>query len=324
MSCGRATLASAPKQRFHKTNSVGMTKISELSSLFHALSSEDWRGARVAAEAIASAEERAGHHTAAARLRGALSSTGPRPEAESGAVGIPTLVAMPEILSRLPDAELSDVELTKAARDAVQEVLKEHRHRSKLLAHDLRPRSRLFFFGPPGCGKTLTARALGTALHVPTFVVRFDALVGSYLGQTSIRLREVFRYAEAQPSVIVIDEIDAVGRQRGRTADVGEMDRIVISLMQQLELVQPATMLIAASNLVEHLDPALLRRFDLTLEFPKPSHAQLTSFAESQAKARRLKLGKSLRGDIAKTKTFAEVEKLIESEHRRSLLRNVI
>jgi len=300
-----------------------MTKISDLSNLFQALSSEDWRGARVAADAIASGEERAGHHSAATRLRGALSSTGPRADAEPGAIGIPTLVAMPDMLSRLPEASLSDIELTNAGRKAVTEILKEHRHRSKLLAHDLRPRSRLFFFGPPGCGKTLTARALGTALDVPTFVVRFDALVGSYLGQTSIRLREVFRFAESHPSVIVLDEIDAVGRQRGRTADVGEMDRIVISLMQQLELVQPATMLIAASNLVGHLDPALLRRFDIALEFPQPSRAHLVKFAENHAKARGLKVTRGLRTHVAKTQTFADVEKLLESEQRRTLLLNV-
>jgi SpoVK/Ycf46/Vps4 family AAA+-type ATPase len=300
-----------------------MTKISELSNLFQALSSEDWRGARVAAEAIASGEERAGHHSAATRLRGALSSTGPRPDAEPGTIGISALVAMPDMLSRLPDASLSDIELTNAGRNTVTEILKEHRHRSTLLAHHLRPRSRLFFFGPPGCGKTLTARALGTALNVPTFVVRFDALVGSYLGQTSIRLREIFRFAESHPSVIVLDEIDAVGRQRGRTADVGEMDRIVISLMQQLELVQPATMLIAASNLMGHLDPALLRRFDVALEFPEPSQAQLVEFAASHAKARGLKITKALRRQVTKTRTFAEVEKLLESEHRRTLLRNV-
>jgi SpoVK/Ycf46/Vps4 family AAA+-type ATPase len=226
-------------------------------------------------------------------------------------------------LSRLPDASLDDVELAKAAHDALREVLKEHRHRSRLLAHDLRPRTRLFFFGPPGCGKTLTARALGTSLGVPTYVVRFDALVGSYLGQTSIRLREIFRFAESQPSVIVIDEIDAVGRHRGRTADVGEMDRVVISLMQQLELVQPATMIIAASNLAEHLDSALLRRFDFTLEFPRPPRSQLSDFAKHQAKARGLKLPRGLLATIGKATTFAEVEKLIESEHRRMLLRNV-
>lgn len=300
-----------------------MTKISDLSNLFQALSAEDWRGARVAAESIASAEERAGHHGAATRLRGALSSTGPRADAEPGAVSIPAFVAMPDILSRLPEANLEDVELTRPARAVIEEVLKEHRYRTKLLAHDLRPRARLFFYGPPGCGKTLTARALGTSLGVPTFVVRFDALVGSYLGQTSIRLREVFRFAESQPSVIVIDEIDAVGRQRGRTSDVGEMDRVVISLMQQLELAQPATMLIAASNLAEHLDPALLRRFDFTLEFPWPSRAQILAFAEHQTKARNLKLGRSLREAVGKAQTFAEVEKLIESEHRRTLLRNV-
>lgn len=299
-----------------------MTKISDLSNLFHALSAEDWSGARVAAETIASAEERAGHHGAATRLRGALSSTGPRADAEPGVVGIPTLVSMPDILSRLPEASLDDVELSKSAHDALHEVLKEHRHRSQLRAHDLRPRARLFFFGPPGCGKTLTARALGTSLGVPTFVVRFDALVGSYLGQTSIRLREVFRFAESQPSVIVIDEIDAVGRHRGRTADVGEMDRVVISLMQQLELVQPATMLIAASNLAEHLDPALLRRFDFTLEFPRPPRSQLSDFAKHQAKARHLKLSKSVLAAVGKATTFADVERIVESEHRRTLLRH--
>lgn len=299
-----------------------MTKISDLSNLFQALSSEDWRGARNAAEAIASSQERAGHHSAAARLRGALSSTGPRSAGEPR-IDVPSLVGMPDMLSRLPEARLPEVELTKHGRDTIREVLKEHRHRSKLLAHDLKPRSRLFFHGPPGCGKTLTARALGSELNVPTFMVRFDALVGSYLGQTSIRLREVFRFAESQPSVIVIDEIDAVGRQRGRSAEVGEIDRVVISLMQQLELVQPATMVIAASNLVDQLDPALLRRFDLALEFPQPSRVQLRAFAEVHAKARRLKLSRSLLGSLNKTETFAEVEKVLESEHRRALLRNV-
>ena len=300
-----------------------MTKISELSSLFRALSSEDWKGARVAAQSIATAEERAGHHTAAARLRGALASTGPRDESKSGSVDIPLLVTIPDMLSILPEAQLRDVELTKAARCVVNEILKEHRHRSKLIAHELRPRSRLFFYGPPGCGKTLTARALGSALGVPTLVVRFDALVGAYLGQTSIRLREVFRYAESHRSVILIDEIDAVGRQRGRSTDVGEMDRIVVSLMQQLELVQPATMLIAASNLVTHLDTALLRRFDVALEFPQPSKTQLGAFAESQARARNLKIGSALRAAVTNARTFVAVEKLIESEHRRSILSNV-
>jgi len=244
-------------------------------------------------------------------------------DTETGTIGAPSLVGIPEILSRLPQATLRDVALTKSARSVIEEILKEHRFRTTLLAHDLRPRARLFFFGPPGCGKTLTARALGTSLGVPTFVVRFDALVGSFLGQTGIRLREIFRFAEAQPSVIVIDEIDAVGRHRGRTADVGEVDRIVISLMQQLELVQPATMLIASSNLAEHIDAALLRRFDLAIEFPLPSRSQLTAVAQQKAKARNLKVGRSLRSSLTTASTFAEVDKLIEAEHRRTLLRKV-
>lgn len=299
-----------------------MTKVSELTNLFQALSARDWKVAHDLAEAIASSVDRAGQHAAASRLRGALASTGPQNDSDL-AITIPSLVGVPDILSSLPSARLADVELTATGRETIGEILKEHKHRSKLQAHSIRPRSRLFFHGPPGCGKTLTARAIGTSLGVPVFVVRFDSLVGSYLGQTSSRLREVFRFAESRPSVIVIDEIDAVGRQRGRAADVGEMDRIVITLMQQLELTQPATMLIAASNLASQLDIALLRRFDATLEFPLPSPDELAAFAKGQYSRRGIRPTKTLLARAHKASTFAEVERIIESEHRRILLREV-
>jgi SpoVK/Ycf46/Vps4 family AAA+-type ATPase len=299
-----------------------MAKVTELVGLFQAVAAADWRRARAFAEEIAKAEEKVGHHAAATTLRGALNSTGPRTDAATE-TSLPTLLSIaPDVLSSLPPADLGVVELTMSGRQQIEELVKEHKHRTRLQTHGLYPRSRLFFHGPPGCGKTLTARALGTELGLPVFVVRFDALVGSYLGQTGLRLREVFRFAEDNACVLLIDEIDAVGRRRGKPSDVGELDRVVISLMQQLDLIRPAGILIAATNIPDELDPALRRRFELTLEFPAPSPNRLHAYAKRQAQLRGIKLVNGVRHELATAATFADAEHVLEVEHRRIILRD--
>jgi len=169
----------------------------------------------------------------------------------------------------------------------------------------------------------MTAIALGNELRLPIRVVRFDVLVGAYLGQTAMRVHEVFRYAEAQPCILLIDEIDAVGRRRGKQSDVGELDRVVISLMQQLDLVRPAGLVVAASNIPEELDLALLRRFDMVVEFPAPSKAELMEFTKQEASKRGVKLVNGLRHELANAKTFADAQKILEVEQRRAILRRV-
>jgi SpoVK/Ycf46/Vps4 family AAA+-type ATPase len=301
-----------------------MARITELANLFHAVASADWQRARALADTIVKAEEKAGHHAAATTLRGALSSTGPKTEGGPSNGASPILLpALPDLLTRLPPAKLELVQLPDAGRERVRALVLEQKHRARLQQHGLLPRSRLFFHGPPGCGKTLTARALGGELGLPVFVVRFDGLVGSYLGQTGLRLREVFRFAETNACVLLIDEIDAVGRRRGKPSDVGELDRVVISLMQQLDLVRPAGVLIAASNIPEELDPALLRRFDFVLEFPAPSRETLRAYAKRQADHRGIKLVNGVRHQLASAKTFAEAEEIVQVEHRRIILRDV-
>jgi ATPase family associated with various cellular activities (AAA) len=304
-----------------------MARISTLSNLFHAVSVGDWPEARRLAEAMVEAEEKAGHHGAAAKLRGALVQTGPRVDENRSGSGPPLqsfAAVQPDLLTVLPSSgPLAQVTLPKETRALFDEVLREHRNKERLLAHGLRPRSRLFFHGPPGCGKTLTARALGTELGLPVFIVRFDALVGSFLGQTSLRIREVFRFAEATPSVVLIDEIDAVGRRRGSAMDVGELDRVVISLMQQLDLSRPAGLLVATSNIPDELDVALRRRFDLTVELPAPSAAKVLAFAKREADKRGIQLLNGIRHELAVAKTFADAEQILQGEQRRVLLKGV-
>jgi Holliday junction resolvasome RuvABC ATP-dependent DNA helicase subunit len=300
-----------------------MAKLRELTPLFEAIATADWQRARAVAQGIVDAEEKVGHYGAATTLRGALSATGPLVDSNPTAPETAASLATPRLLQALPPSPLKSVHLPDAVRKELAKVLREHRHRTRLEAHGLRPRSRLFFHGPPGCGKTLTARALGTELGLPVFAVRFDSLVGSYLGQTALRLSEVFRFAATNRCVLLIDEIDAVGRVRGQASDIAELDRVVISLMQQLDFTAPMGLLIAASNVPEQLDPALLRRFDLVIKLPVPSKRELAAYAKEQAQRRGIQLVNGARQNMTLAKTFADVDQLVANEHRSILLKDV-
>jgi len=302
-----------------------MARISNLANLFHAVSAGDWSRARQLAEGMIEAEEKAGHYGAAAKLRGALAQTGPRADEIGTTQPLESFLAVQsDLVTMLPSSGLlDDVTLPPKTRGQLDEVLMEQRNKNRLFVHGLRPRSRLFFHGPPGCGKTLTARALGAELRLPVFVVRFDALVASYLGQTSLRIREVFRFAETNPSVVLIDEIDAVGKRRGKITDIGELDRVVISLMQQLDLSHPVGLLIATSNIPDELDVALLRRFDLTVEFPAPAATDVLAFSKREASKRGIQLINGVQHELASAKTFADAEQILQSEQRRAILKGI-
>jgi len=172
--------------------------------------------------------------------------------------------------------------------------------------------------GPPGCGKSFTAQAIANELGLPHYTVRFDAVIGAYLGQTAIHLRELFRFASNNPCVLLFDEIDALGKQRGNPLDVGELDRIVIALMQELEFSETQGIVIATSNLPENLDRALWRRFDLILHFPKPTKSELAGYTKRIRAKFGLKRRLVKRG--VKTGTYADAEKHVEAEARRNAL----
>jgi SpoVK/Ycf46/Vps4 family AAA+-type ATPase len=157
-------------------------------------------------------------------------------------------------------------------------------------------------------------------MQLPVFVVRFDAVVGSYLGQTAARLRQLFRYAETIPSVLVVDEIDALAARRGNLRDVGEVDRVVISLLQELEHSTPRGIVVASSNLPRVLDDAIWRRFDLVLDFPRPTQRQLLSFARKRLSSLGAGTGARLNSTLRRARSYADVERIVTDMHRRQIL----
>ncbi len=206
------------------------------------------------------------------------------------------------------------------ARRLLESAVGEWQKRATLHQRRLEPRSKLFFYGVPGCGKSLTARALAHELGIPIYLVRFDAIIGAYLGQTAIHLRQLFHFAESTPCILLLDELDALGKQRGNPLDVGELDRIVIALMQELEHSRPQGLIIGTSNLPKHLDDALWRRFDVALEFRAPAKAALSAFAKRVAATHQIPLKPDVLKKAINAKTFADGESVVVAEARRLAL----
>ncbi|SRR6266487_446109 len=130
------------------------------------------------------------------------------------------------------------------------------------------PRS-LLMYGPPGCGKSTTAKFIAKELRLPLFTVRLDAVMSSFLGTTAKNLRTVFEHAARRAAVLFIDEFDALAKMRDDTNEVGELKRIVNSLIQNIDAF-PRLYVIAATNHEHLLDPAIWRRFDVVIQLSLP------------------------------------------------------
>jgi SpoVK/Ycf46/Vps4 family AAA+-type ATPase len=135
--------------------------------------------------------------------------------------------------------------------------------------------------GPPGTGKTTLAEAIAEAAGLPLFVVRYEAMIGSYLGETATRLKRVFDYARTTPCVLFFDEFDAIGKERGDIHETGEIKRVVTSLLMQVDDLPSYTIIAAATNHPELLDRASWRRFQLRLPLPLPDFRALTRYIQA-------------------------------------------
>lgn len=299
----------------------------ELAKLFQALARADLQSAEGIAREIANAEEKKGHHSAAQMLRGSLRSNGIRghrlPEAISGILTNGNLIEAALTHSQ-QSIRLEDVMLRASNRKALLGLINEISHHTFLSSKGIRPRNKLLFVGPPGCGKSFTSQAVAAELKLPHYVVRFDAVIGAYLGQTAMHLRELFRFPANNPCVLLFDEIDALGKQRGNPLDVGELDRIVIALMQELDFLETKGIVIATSNLPENLDRALWRRFDLILRFPGPTKKELATYVKKLSEKFGLKRRVLTSKQLAVAKSYADAEKLVEAEARRVALTEII
>ena len=248
----------------------------DLKELFRAFRNADELAFRRAANTIIE-EEEARHHVALARDLRKLLASGESIDIGQGDVRLVPPPTDPDqgwdlATVRRPERYLGNLVLRPVVRTALTELAKEVPDWNRLEALGVPRRNRVIFYGPPGCGKTSAAEALAAELGVPLVVVRLDAIVSSYLGQTAGNLRRIFDYASSAQWVVLFDEFDALGRERNDPSEHGEIKRVVNSFLQLLDGYTGPALLIAATNHEEILDRALWRRFDEVVEFPfRPS-----------------------------------------------------
>lgn len=274
-----------------------------------------------AAEAIIADERAKKHHVLAERLTTALTDKGTNGSSHTTAKSWASNVAN-LLVEIVPERSLDDLVLPDVVRGAARELVEEQRRSEVLRAHNLEPRHRLLLAGPPGNGKTSFAEALAYELMCPLLVVRYEGIIGSYLGETAQRIHSVMDYARTRRCVLFFDEFDTVGKERGDEHDSGEIKRVVSSLLLQMDDLPSHSVLITASNHPELLDRAVWRRFELRLELPMPTRAARERWFQVLQKRLEQKLGVTPRTLADKTAglSFAELEQFALDIQRRYIL----
>ncbi|MDZ4401448.1 ATP-binding protein [Prosthecobacter sp.] len=276
---------------------------------------------------VAAAEARHGHETLAKDLRTLVDRAKSKRSLAHATTNVlhiaqPTGEAAELLDSQHPEISVRDLVLSDAIRERVQRVIQEQRQINRLQAHGLRPRQRLLFTGPPGCGKTMTASAIASELRLPLFVVRLDALITRYLGESANKLRLIFDAVNQTRAVYLFDEFDSIGYSRESGNDVGEMRRVLNSFLVFIERMHSHSLVIAATNHGGRLDKALYRRFDDLIEFSLPGELQIRQMIDSRLQS--IAAPKLMWPRIVKAAanlSFGEIGRACEDAMKQSILK---
>lgn len=243
---------------------------------------------------LADDEERKGNNTTALSLRNAYVYNKKRSIAYDDSplsemsFSVQNAIPMPkdkdstlELLEILtPKVTLSDVALPEKTLQAVRQIVEEQKSVEKLIDRGIAPANRLLFCGPPGCGKTLTANALAGELKMPIAYVKLDGLVSSYLGQTGTNIRKIFDFVKNKRIMLFLDEFDAIAKKRDDSNELGELKRVVTTLLQNMDAMPSNVILVAATNHHHLLDPAIWRRFNSSILLELPNTEQRIQIIE--------------------------------------------
>jgi SpoVK/Ycf46/Vps4 family AAA+-type ATPase len=253
--------------------------------------------------------------------------------------GPATTVTMDELLTTPVDQEsrlsIADIEvpakehiqivLPKLVENKIGDFIKVVKHQGQLVRSGVDMANTLLLYGKPGCGKTTAARYISEQTGLPLVVARFDAIVSSLLGNTAKNIRKIFEFADRKPCILFLDEFDAIAKARDDQYELGELKRVINSLLQNIDAFAKHNILVAATNHPELLDKAIWRRFNSVIEIGAPQNAEImelitnftdtfnTDFAEDEKK--REKLIKSMEG-----KTPSDIKSIINNAKAQAVI----
>lgn len=283
---------------------------------------------RRAAEAIC-AEERSKHHEILANKISDLLNN-KQYQNNVNTRNFPQIINSSNIITnqlfheKVPNKRLDQLLLSENVYNSCRDLIEEQTRTDLLRSYGLEPRNKILLIGPPGNGKTSVAEGIAEALMVPLLTVRYESIIGAYLGETASRLSKLFEYAKTRQCVLFFDEFDTIGKERGDQQETGEIKRVVSSLLLQIDALPSYVVTIAATNHDALLDKAVWRRFQLKLELPKPTRGNLEYWFSSFEKKMNFSFGlepstlaKKLYG-----KSYAEAEEFALSVYRKFILRS--
>lgn len=244
-----------------------MATAQQIKSLIRSYLSEDPERFFTIALQVAAHEAGQGHGALAHDIREMVDKA----RREKGAV----ILKFPQdmrglVLSEEPDIPKAALVVPSALSNRIERIIHEYRQQHKLKTHGLAHRRKIMLIGPPGTGKTMTARVLAHELRLPLYTIAVDRLVTKFMGETSAKLRQIFDLIQQKNGVYLFDEFDAIGGERSLGNDVGEMRRVLNSFLQFIDHDYSDSVIVTATNSPKLLDRALFRRFDDVLYFAKP------------------------------------------------------
>jgi SpoVK/Ycf46/Vps4 family AAA+-type ATPase len=222
----------------------------------------------------------------------------------------------------IPRTDFKDLFLTEELVQIINRYILEYHRRDLLRSYNIEPRNRLLFTGSPGNGKTSLAEAIARELMLPMFVIRYDGIIGSYLGETASKLKKVFEYVSTQNCILFFDEFDAIAKERGDLHETGEIKRVVNSLLMQVDSLPEYVIVIAATNHPELLDRAVWRRFQIRVTLNRPDKFIIQKYLEKFSSSLDRSLGVNLikLSESIEGSNFSDIEEMTREIKREFVL----